>query len=284
MFSEIIYDGLKSIEITTSKWRMVVAYECGPRIASLGKIHSEENLLYWNKNGMSVNDWKLYGGHRVWITRPFADESVDTYASDNDMCSVSKGGDSVTVTAPLHPFTQLTRGMKISIVDDNSFIVENFIKNEGNLIYSGGVWSPTCIVPENTRIVIPLGEDNVSWSAVRIVIPTRFAGNKVLINDKQVKCTEEEMIIVPDGVLTKRCVCAPKGTIYCEFNNQKIRFTKHSDYDKKGQYQMYGCNIAAFVATDNLMAEMETYGCEQPVIPDETITNKEIWTLEDMDQ
>lgn len=282
MIKEIIFDGFKAIEIETKSWKLIAVYECGPRIAFLGKKDSDDNILYWDKNGVKNGDWVLHGGHRVWITRPYADESVDTYTSDNEECLVEIDGYNVNLTSPKHDFTNLSRGIKISIIDNNKFEVTNFIKNDGSLIYSGGVWSPTCINPNGKVIKVPLGEDDTTWDIVKIVIPRVFAGNKVLLNDEQVSFTEKEMIIKPNNVITKRCVSAPKGTVYCEWEEKGIKFSKTSDYIKDGKYPLDGCNIAVFVGENNWMAEMETFGVEQSIKPQETILNKEVWLLEDM--
>lgn len=277
----IVFDGLNGLELMTGCWRMVVITECGPRIACFGRLHSDKNILYWDKDAVSRGEWKLYGGHRVWLTRPYADESEDAYAGDNEPCQVSVQTDGVVVTAPPHPFTKLSRGMEIRMLDDQTFEVTNFIRNESELVYSGGVWSPTCINPEGKTIRIPLGEENTLWDMVKIVIPRKFAGNTVPIDDDQISYTEEEMVIKPHGVLTKRCVCAPKGIIIMEWPEEAIRFTKETTYIREGKYPLDGCNLAVFVGDQNWMGEMETFGVEQSIRPGECVRNRELWTVEE---
>lgn len=279
MIKEIVFDGMKAVELKTKKWKMVLVTECGPRIAFLGR-DDDKNILYWDKNSVSRQEWNLHGGHRVWITRPYADESEDTYMADNEVCDVKIDVNSVTAMSPPHEFTKLSRGIALKIIDDNNFRVTNIIKNEGQLIYSGGVWSPTCINPEGKEIFVDLGEDDVTWDIVKIVIPRIFAGNEVKINDSQISFTENQMILRPNGVLTKRCVCAPKGRVYTEWANERIRFSKKVEYIKHGKYPLDGCNIAVFLGQDNWMAEMETFGIEQTIKPGETIYNEELWNIE----
>ena len=66
------FEGLEALTFVRGRWRITAVCEMGPRIAFLG---GGENLLYWQKDGMVRGDWKLMGGHRVWLTRPMADES-----------------------------------------------------------------------------------------------------------------------------------------------------------------------------------------------------------------
>ena len=279
MIKETVFDGLNAVEIRTENWQMMLITECGPRIAYLGRPN-DKNFLYWHKGGAVRQDWQLHGGHRVWLTRPYADESEDTYMADNEPCTVEITNTSVVVMAPPHNFTKISRGIKVEIMDESNFAVTNIIKNDGDLIYSGGAWSPTCIEPEGKEIVVELGEDDVTWDIVKIVIPRIFAGNKVKINDEQITYTEDKMILKPSGQLTKRCVCAPKGKVYADWETEGIRFTKFSEYIRNGNYPLDGCNIAVFNGQDNWMAEMETFGVEQAIKPGESIFNKEVWTLE----
>lgn len=276
------FDGLRGILVTTGIWRMVLITEIGPRIAYLGRENGGKNILYWDKEGGSHGDWKLYGGHRCWLTRPWADESEDTYAADNQPCAVELGTDYAAAVAPAHPFTKLARGIRVEVLGEASFAVTNFICNEGGMISSGGVWSPTCISPQGKTITIPLGEDDSTWDIVKVMIPRVFAGNTARLDDPQVRFTADALVIKPEGLVCKRCVCAPKGTIRLEWPEQKIAFTKRTRYLRGANYPLDGCNIAAFVGDKNWMGELETYGPEQPIRPGETIYNTEKWELENM--
>jgi hypothetical protein len=280
MITITTFDGFEAVEISTSQWKMIMVTECGPRIAFLGKLDGE-NILYWDKDGASKENWKLYGGHRVWITRPYADESEDTYMEDNAPCEVEIAENSVIATANPHDFTKLSRGIKVEVLSDDTFKVTNIIKNDGSLIYSGGVWSPTCINPEGKKIYVDLGEDDTTWDIVKIIIPRKFAGNEVRINDEQITFTDDQMILTPKGVLTKRCVCAPKGRVYMNWAEKNITFTKQVSYNRNGRYPLDGCNVAVFLGDDNWMAEMETFGEEQVIRPGEIITNEEVWTVKE---
>lgn len=274
-----VFDGLKAYEIVDEKWRMVVVTGCGPRIAFLGKTGGE-NILYWQKDGVIRDEYRLMGGHRVWLTRPMADESEDTYLSDNAPCRVEFLPNGLVATAPAHPFSRLERGMKIEWLGEGDYKVTNFVKNTGTLIYSGGVWSPTCIRPDGKVIEIPLGEDDVTWDIVKIVVPRVFAGNEVRLDDPQVTFEGNTMVVTPMGEVCKRCVKAPKGRVSMRWDEQGIRFTKHAPYVRHAGYPLGGCNLAVFVGKDNWMAELESFGAEQEIMPNQTIENTEYWRLE----
>jgi hypothetical protein len=269
---------MDAVKIETDSYKMVIVSEFGPRVAFWG-APAGENLLYWDRGAVSNGEWFLHGGHRVWITRPMADESPDSYLADNLPCRVEIKDNFVRVASPAHPLFHISRGMEFELLTEESLTVRNYIINEGAMLYSGGVWSPTCVKPDNVVITVDLGQDDVTWDIVKIIIPRIFAGNSVLLNDPQVTFSETQMIVKPAGVVTKRCVCAPKGKISLLDIKSGLRFTKTSAYQPGARYPLDGCNVAVFVGADNWMAEMETYGPEQPVAPGSRIENAEVWTL-----
>ncbi len=277
--NHISFDGLDAVEIFTNTLRLVMVVGAGPRIAFLGRLGSDNNILYWDKNGAQNGDWKLLGGHRVWITRPGADESVDTYAEDNVPCTLQVDENTIVATAPVHPFTQLQRGIEVEPLADGSLRVTNFIKNCGSLIYSGGVWSPTCINPRGKVLRIPLGEENTTWDIVTVVTPRIFAGNVVRLDDPQVTYEGMDMVIRSQGHVTKRCAVAPKGMVAMEWPEENLCFCKHAEYSPQASYPLGGCNVALFVGEDNWMGELETFGPEKSIRPGETVCNTELWSV-----
>jgi len=277
-FNNIQYDGFDAIEILTPATRMVLVTGMGPRIAFWGKP-GEDNLLYWENNDIGREDWRLLGGHRVWITRPGADESEDTYADDNEPCEIIETELGIRVSGSIHPMLKIQRGIEIQQVNENSFNVISFLTNQGPMLYSGGVWAPTCIDPcGGKEFGIILGNRELSWDLIKIVIPRTFAGHTSQINDDQICFTDDFMILRPKGVETKRMVMAPHGIIALTWPSKNLSFIKKSPFNPQGNYPL-GCNLALYVGPDNFMVEMETYGAEQTVLPGETITNHETWQL-----
>ena len=272
-----IFDGAEAYEWISDGWRMVAVSAYGPRIAYLGKEQGD-NLLYWDTApGAERGEWKLRGGHRVWLTRPQADESEDTYVSDNAPCAVQRDGNILTLTAPPHPTHHLERGMRITALGGGRFIVANFIKNAGSMIYSGGVWSPTCIDPRGKVLRIPLGTE-ASWDVVHLVIPRVFAGNHTQLEDPQVTFEKNDLVARSQGHVMKRCAFSPRGIVQMEWPDRGITLRKKVDCVPFASYPL-GCNVGIFIGEDNWMGEIETFGQEQPILPGETIYNTEEWSI-----
>lgn len=279
-YQEIQWDGFEALEITTPQARLVVVTGMGPRIAFWGKPDGE-NLLYWQNDDLGREGWLLKGGHRVWVTRPGADESEDAYALDNGPCAVEALENGLRVTGGMHPVFKIQRGLEIYQRSDDTFDVVSFLINQGPMLYSGGVWSPTCIDPVGGKeFGILLGDRDLSWDLIKIVIPRTFAGHSARVNDPQISFTEDMMLIRPEGIESKRMVMAPHGIIGMTWPDEQISFLKKAAYNPQGQYPL-GCNLAVYIGPDNFMVEMESYGEEQTVLPGQTIYNRETWKLID---
>lgn len=277
-YKQIKFDGFNALEIITHQTRMVVVTSMGPRIAFWGRPKGE-NLLYWQNNDLGREGWLLLGGHRVWVTRPGADEAEDAYAVDNDPCTVEAIQNGVRITGGEHPVFKIKRGLEIYQCSDDSFEVVSFLTNQGPMLYSGGVWAPTCIDPVGGKeFGILLGDRDLTWDLVKIVIPRKFAGHAARVNDPQITYTEDFMIIRPEGVESKRMVMAPHGIIAMSWPEKNLSFAKKAAYNPQAQYPL-GCNLAVYIGPDNFMVEMESYGAEQTVLPGQSIYNQEIWRL-----
>lgn len=273
------YEGIDVIKCSSGIAELMITTEFGPRIAFYGKADGI-NLLYWDPSGYERNGWKLYGGHRVWLTRPMADESEDTYLADNDPCQVDLKDNKLTVEAPINA-AGIVRGMIIEEVGSDMRIT-NYLRNDGNLLYSAGVWAPTCINPDGgKRFAVSIGDDGASWDLVKIVIPRQFNGAKIPVNDSQITFNDNYMVVEPQGSVMKRCLFSAQGVVAMTWPEKSLTFLKSVDVVRDGNYQMGGCNTAIFVGQDNFMVEMETYGEEQSIYPGETIVHSELWQLKD---
>lgn len=279
-FIETKFAGHNALEFVTDKIKLVVVTDIGPRIAFFGKPKSD-NLLFWDEQNRGRGDWKIRGGHRVWVARPGADEAEETYLPDNNPCEVNIENKVLTVMGLIDPLLKIQRGIKIEILAENKLAVENIIINHSNMLYSGSIWALTCTNPNPQRQYgIPLGDDS-SWDCFRIVYCKRWAKTSTSrINDPQIEFTEDMLIVKPQGIVTKRMIEAAKGIIAMDVPDQNTMFIKKVPYLREGKHPL-GCNLAFYIGQDNFMVEMESMGPEATLKPDESLIWREIWFLAD---
>lgn len=274
-----VWDGLDAVLLQTETVRLVAVTAVGPRIAWFSKPEGE-NLLYWDRDAVRRGEWRLYGGHRVWLTRPLADESEDAYMPDNDPCAVTLLADGMDACAPASPTRRVARGLRVRALPDGSVSVVTYARNDGDMLFSCGLWAPTC-VPATRPIEIPLGcgDATATWDVVHLAIPRVFAGNVTRLDDECVVIRDNTMILIPAGRCVKRCVRGEQGIV--RLRCEGFAFQKETRFQPDARYPLRGCNLAAFIGEGNCMAELETYGGERAVKPGETLAHEEIWRLAD---
>ena len=271
-------DSFEAVTIHTGLVDLTAVHTIGPRIAAL-RVAGGDNLLLWKPAQYTRGEWDLRGGHRVWVTRPGADENEDTYATDNGPCDVELIENGFRLTGAENPVNRTRRGMTITVIQDRVFRVDNFVTNTGDMLYSGGLWALTCTVPSpKTTYVIPLG-DGSSWDAFSMVSFREWGGHGVGgFNDPQFETDTDVLRICPQGLENKRMIQSHHGIIAMSDASRDVTFIKHATYQPNGLYPL-NTNIAAYIGPDNFMVEMETMGPESTLKPGETQHHIETWTL-----
>lgn len=275
---ESSFEGCRAVVCATGALELVLVSEYGPRVASLS-VPGGENLLLWKPETYTRGAWDLRGGHRVWVTRPRADENEDTYAVDNEPCDVAIAGNAVTVTGALNAANATRRGITVTAVDEETVKVDNFVTNGGDMLYSGGVWALTCTVPgAETEYAVPVG-DGSSWDAFTMVHFREWGGHgQGGFGDDQIAVTDDLVRVRPRGVENKRMVQSHHGIIAMCDPGRGVTFAKQALFQPAGQYPL-NTNIAFYIGPENFMVEMETMGPEATLKPGGTLHHEEVWKL-----
>jgi len=279
VISRIQFEGLDAIELRTPRLRVVALTARGPRIAFWGRPGGK-NLLLWAPGQYRRGPWDLMGGHRLWASRPGADEAEETYAADNQPCAVRISARGFTVTGALDPVQKIRRGITVTAGADGRITVDHFLRNESDMLWSGGLWALTCTVPSGkSTYTLPLG-DGSSWDYATIVSFRTWGGGHggMGFDDPQFRFTADAMVLRPAGRENKRMLKADAGLIAWHDPAQKLLFAKHAAYDPAGNYPL-GTNLALYVGPGNFMVEMETMGAFATLKPGQVLKHRETWVL-----
>lgn len=287
--SKCEFEGIDAIRVRNPDIEIVVVTQFGPRIASLCRPRGDhgapgKNLLFWDSEGKQYRcGWHLRGGHRVWTTRPGADETEEAYAEDNAECSIFKSETGVKILGGTDQKFGIQRGIAIEDSGhDNCLDIVNFATNRSDMLWSGGIWGITCTDRKGKTYAIPLGSGDPDdpWDGFQVYTPKHWAGHGSRVNDPQLKVTENLLIIDPRGVESKRELQAAQGWIGCCAPDDGCSFFKLMGYDpaRAGLYPNM-CNAAYYIGPDNFMVEMELMGPQQTVMPGQTIELRERWVI-----
>ena len=275
------FDGVDAIELLTSALRLVVITARGPRIASWGRPGGD-SLLLWSPGKYRRGQWDLMGGHRLWVARPGADEAEETYAVDDQPCAVKLRANGFTVTSAIDPVSRTCRGFKVTLIADDRVAIDHFVRNESDMLWSGGLWALTCTAPSpGATYTVPLG-DGSSWDYATIVAFRTWGGGHggVGFNDPQFECTDDALVLHPAGRENKRMVKADPGIMALHDPKRKLLFAIYTSYQPAGDYPL-GTNLALYVGPKNFMVEMETMGPAVTLKPGQSLEHRETWLLAD---
>jgi hypothetical protein len=281
VIQRIKFEGLDAIELCTPRLRVVALTAKGPRIAFWGRPDGS-NLLLWAPGKYRRDRWDLMGGHRLWVARPGADEAEETYATDNQPCEVAAHSGGFTVTGAQDPGQKIRRGFTVTAGADGRIILDHFLRNESDMLWSGGLWALTCTLPsDKSTYTLPLG-DGSSWDYATIVAFRTWGGGHggVGFADPQFGFTDDAMVLKPSGRENKRMLKADTGLIAWHEPKQGLLFAKHAAYDPAGNYPL-GTNLALYVGPKNFMVEMETMGAFAILKPGQVLKHRETWLLAD---
>jgi hypothetical protein len=277
---EVEHEGHRGVELLDAGARLIVLSSIGPRIAWFGR-GDRENLLYWDAAGEHRRGaWRLYGGHRLWITRPLADESEEIYDPDNAPCRLDPIDGGVRITSPPGALS-LEKTLTIR-ARDGCWTIEHQLRNIGDLLWSGGAWALTCTLPrEDTVYRIPLGGGPPGWDVTTIVIPTRWGGGHTSrLDDPQIALTADAMEIRAREDEAKRMLLAPHGRLEMR-DPERGFFCKHAMFEPDGSYPL-GTNLAVYVGPRRFMVELETMSPLRTLPPGASLTHRETWTIENV--
>jgi hypothetical protein len=269
--------GHHGLELVEAGVRMVVITSIGPRIAWFG-CDGGENLLYWDAAGSERHgEWRQYGGHRIWVTRPLADETEEVYAPDNARCQIERTADGLSAIAPPNAHA-IEKTLTIE-VRDGRWLVTHRLRNAGQLLWSGGAWGLTCTRPlAGTRYRIPLGGGSPTWDVATIVVPLQWGGtHSSRLDDAQFAFTRDALEVTPQSDEAKRMVLAPHGTI--EMSDARGVFRKTSTFDRDANYPL-DTNLAIYLAPRGAMVEMESMSPQRTLHPGAALEHVEVWQLE----
>jgi hypothetical protein len=281
VIKRIKFEGLEAIELRTSSLRVVALTAKGPRLAFWGRPGGD-NLLLWQPGKYRRGEWDLMGGHRLWVARPGADEAEETYAADNQPCSVELHKDGFTVTAPVDPVLLTRRGFTVTARASGGIELGHFVTNCSAMLWSGGLWAITSTLPTaDTTYTVPLG-DGSDWDYATIVAVKKWGHNqgRKTFHDPQFELTDDAFCLIPGGVESKRMLKADPGIIGMHVPEQKLVFAKRAPYQPDGTYPL-GTNLALYIGKDNFMAEMESMGPAVTLKPGQTLKHRETWLLAD---
>lgn len=276
----------RCISMSNGIIELIVTVDVGPRIIRFSKIGGD-NIMFEN-NDFSINQdnnaklfadtfgddlgtWKIYGGHRLWVSPEAMPRS---YYPDNQPVDYIIDGNKLTLTPPPQRYNQ--QQMQIEVVMD-----ENKPKTDiSHKIINIGAWGQK-IAPWSLSVLAKNGVEVIP-------VPDRKTGllhNRKItfwdytkMNDPRVTWGNKYILLKQDPSITnafKIGLDSQHG--WAAYFVHGDLFIKKFDIIDDAEYPDDGMNFETY--TNNHFLEMESIGEYKNIEPGECIIHNESWEL-----
>ena len=266
------------ISFQTKDIKLLVTIDLGPRIIFYGK--AGKNIMFedlndttnkggefFDKNLKGEGIWHLYGGHRLWKSP----EYMDTYYPDNKKVEVNILADNRAVfTANVETTTKLQKSLDITMNEDGSIVLKQYILNKGSDNIEISAWGLT-VLDNGAKAEIPLSTKDTVFLPNRNIVYWPYTD----INDDRIKVFNDKIVVEQ-----KNKVQPIKIGLYTEDEIKTqikgMEFSIHLD-KKSGTYPDFYCNCECY--TNNYIFEIETLSPLKLLAPGDKIEHIEYWSL-----
>ncbi len=260
-----------AVRLTAGRAEMIVVTAVGPRILSL-RSGGGQNVLFVDHEGISRGDWRIYGGHRIWL----GPEAEASYAPDNVPCAVDVRDNVVEISAPVDPLSLLQKVMIVS-AEGETFRVRNIIRNTGTTLAPCVVWCLTCIRPD-AKVCFPWGRPG-QWVMKKICYWQSWCGggHGSDIRSRQWQPGEDVFVIDPTGEEGKVGTSGYEGWICAAFPHAGATLFKRFAYHEGAAYVDEGCALQCYTCAKFI--ELESLSPQTVLHPGEQLCHEERFSI-----
>lgn len=264
------------VDFSLGPFRLQVAVDFGPRVVGLRRDRGPEFFVTLG-TGVVIDrpDSGVYhfrGGHRLWAAPEIPEI---TYAPDDEPCSVTQDGDTVTVEGPMDRAGLVKRIMLGG--GEDGVVVDHMLTNRGTAPVEVAPWALSQLVLGGVAIVPiwgPPDEHGLSATGSLITWPyTNLADHRVTLHEKAVT------VVATAGPAFKIGTGPDPGRLGYLLDGHLL--TKQVTPAWAGGYPDRGA-VGQFYLGD-AFCELETVGRIVTLEPGEQATHREVWHIEECD-
>jgi len=219
--------------------------------------------------------WYTFGGHRMWVT---PEKMPDTYYPDQQPVAYETeekdGGIFVTLCPEEQKFTNVKHKIIVCLTAENTLRIDHYLTNTGKETKNMGIWGIT-VTAKNGIGIVKQPEFNRNLLPNRSLVLWPYTK----LNDKRLIFGEDYIAVRQDPnaeIPAKIGYTNSEGRIYCFNHGQVMTISYTPDYEN-GVYPDF--NISTEIYTNNAILELETLGHISDVLPGETVSHTEVWTV-----
>lgn len=268
--------------LSNGEVELIVLADVGPRIIHYA-FSGAENQFHEFPDQAGLHggtDFRLYGGHRLWIWP----EEERTYFPDNASVEVNSNESGATFTAPVEhgpPGSVLQKQISLSLSPNGTSVqLTHTITNRSNTATELAPWTPTVLSPGG-RAILPfpqraaMDKDHFqSVSPLTLWSFTDFTDSRWILGADFLQLQQQQ---TPTGRFPEQMtgLFNPQG--WGAYLRSHFAFVKCSTAIPNARYPDFGCNFEIFTNPEFL--ELETLGPIVTLRPGESAQHRESWHL-----
>ena len=265
-----------------------VTLDCGPRVIRFSFV-GEKNIFNSTREELGVlggddfenffgkdKKWHSYGGHRIW-TSP--ESFPETYYPDNDPVEYQKTESGAIFTPPAETENGVQKSLEIKMdADDANMQVIMNVKNITDKPMEFSIWGISVCDKDGT-LFVPMNDNDTGLLHNRNISVWSYTD----LSDKRIKFGKKYAIIKQerDGEPLKLGFDISKGKAYYKLGDKLFLKTFNANHGT-AVYPDGNCSFESYTSQNFL--EVESLGELKEVLPGETSTNCEGWSLFRVDE
>ncbi len=261
------------LQLSNGQIELIATTDVGPRIIRFGFVE-EPNLFsevpeHIGKTG--GNEWKSYGGHRLWHAPEVMPRS---YAPDNSPIGHHWDGRTLKLIQAVEESTGIQKEIEVTLEEkQNRVSVLHRLRNKNSWTIEAAPWAlsvmrgpGTAIFPQEPPVnqLLPV-RPLALWGYTDMRDPRWNWGTKFI----QLKC---------DPAVDKPQKIGMMNTLgWAAYARDGMVFIKRFIFDPSAVYPDFGCNTESYTRGD--MIEVETVGPLRKIEPGTVAEHVEYWFL-----
>lgn len=274
----------KCAVISNGKTEVYVTLDIGPRIIRYA-VCGKENMMWENTelnataNGSDFDalfyegaEWKIYGGHRMWLS---PESKPRSYYPDNEPVDYEILENGIITKPKKQIGNQVRYEITVTMSESGEVTVKHVVYNENAFDIECAIWGLS-VTDQNGLLALPVTQRDTGLLSNR----TMSLWPYTKMNDQRVYWGEKFITLQQDPNAT----CAFKIGLSNEdafalLYNHDCLMVKKFDYNPNATYPDGGACFEAY--TSNLFLESESLGALVKLAPGECTEHNEYWTLFD---
>ncbi len=263
------------VELQSGKFRIVVTTEVGPRVigAFVGKGANMMCVVPEMAGKKGGNEWKIYGGHRLWHA---PEAKPRCYALDNSAVDIKTTRDGIAFTAGTEKETGIYKSITIKPLGKEKFRIRHILRNDNPWEIELAAWALTVMDAGGVAVIpMPAGDKKALLPNRYLTIwpYTNLADGRLTFGEKYVLLHQKR------GFKNSSKIGLNCEDGWMAYVNRGCALIKRFTHVAGEMYPDNGCSIEAY--TCDFMLEIETLSPLYLLAPGEEIVHDEEWEGKD---